>query len=184
MGKDDKDLRKEIEELEKLIEIVKEQHKEEKKQQKQSNRPPSGAIRIDLGAKYSSSILINFFVSFLVNFILFYAVANVFRLTEAKTDYIYIIIAFVFTIYEEIYKEFLIKNHVKLVLYSSGLIFFLMNLIFFYLMDLLVFVELFSFANYLYPIVFIVIFQFFRLIIKTTYIYLIHKINISSAKKS
>ncbi len=184
MEKNDKDLRKEIEELEKLIEIVKEQHKEEKKQQKQSRKPPSGAIRIDLAAKYSSSMLINFVVSFLINFILLYVVVKALSLTEARTDYYYIILAFVFTVYEELYKEFLIRHHVRLVLYSSGLIYFLMNLIFFYIMDLVVFGDSFSFANYLYPLVFILIFQFLRLITKMAYISLIHRINTASSRKS
>lgn len=185
MGKEEKDLRKEIEELEKLIEIVKEQHKEEKKQQKKSNKQTSGSvIRIDLAARYSSNKIINLVVSFLVNFILLYAIVKIFKLTEVRVDYIYLLVACVFTLYEELYKEFMIKRYVKLILYSSGLIFFLMNLIFFYLIDLAILGNSFSFANYLYPIVFVIIFQFVRMVFKIAYIQIIRRINLLSSKKS
>ncbi len=185
MGKDEKDLRKEIEELEKLIEIVKEQHKEEKKLQKKSNKQaPGNVIRIDLAARYSSNRLINLIVSFLVNFILLYAIVKIFKLTEVRVDYIYLLVAFGFTLYEELYKELMIKRYVKLVLYSSGLIFFLMNLIFFYLIDIAILGNAFSFANYLYPIVFVIIFQFSRMFFKTAYIQIINRINLLNSKKS
>ncbi len=185
MGKDEKDLRKEIEELEKLIEIVKEQHKEEKKQQKKSNKQtPGNMIRIDLAARYSSNRFINLIVSFLVNFILLYAIVKIFKLTEVRIDYIYLLVALVFTLYEELYKELMIKRYVKLVLYSSGLIFFLMNLIFFYIIDIAILGNAFSFANYLYPIVFVIIFQFVRMFFKIAYIQIIRRINLLSSRKS
>jgi len=181
--KDEKDLRKEIEELEKLIEIVKEQQKEEKKKQKQSHRPSGSMIRIDLAARYSNSVIINLVVSFLINFILLYAIVKLLKLTEVKVDYIYLPIVFVFTLYEELYKEFMIRRYVKLVLYSSGLIFFLMNVIFFYAADLLL-QNYFSFSDYLYPLVFVIIFQIVRMFFKAAYIQIIHKISPVNPKKS
>ena len=183
--KNDKDLRKEIEELEKLIEIVREQHKEEKKNQKQvQKQSPTQVIRLDLGAKYSSSHAIHLIVSFLVNFILIYAILRVFHLAEVENDYLFLLIAGGFTLYEEFYRTFLIKRFVKLVIYSSGLIFFLMNVIFFYALDLLVMGDQFDFVTYLYPMLFVLIFQFARMLIKIAYVQIVQKITRLTERKS
>ncbi|HRX91613.1 MAG TPA: hypothetical protein P5042_02275 [Candidatus Izemoplasmatales bacterium] len=188
MNKDDdedKDLRKEIEELEKMIEIVKQQHKEEKNSQKKiSKQNNSGMIRIDLAARYSSSLPINLIVSYLVNFILIYAIMKFFSLGYASVDYIYLIIAAMFTIYEEIYKWFLLKFYPKVVLYSSGLIFFLMNIMFFYFVDLVVFKNSFFFENQLFPIMFVIVFQIIRMIVKSVYVGTVRKINFSRRKSN
>jgi hypothetical protein len=183
--KNDKDVRKEIEELEKLIEIVREQHKEEKKSHKEAQkRSPNQVIRIDLGAKYSANFPIHLIVSFLVNFILIFTIIRLFGLAEVDNDYNFIWIAAIFTLYEELYKIFLIKRFVKVVIYSSGLIFFLMNLIFFYAFDLLIMKDQFTFATYLYPILFVLIFQFMRMIIKMTYHQIIRKMAQMASRKS
>lgn len=183
--KNDKDVRKEIEELEKLIEIVREQHQEEKKKQKEAHKKsPNQVIRIDLGAKYSTSFPIHLIVSFLVNFILLFAIIRLFGLAEVRNDYDFIWIAAAFTLYEELYKALLIKRFVKVVIYSSGLIFFLMNLIFFYAFDLLIMKDQFTFDTYLYPILFVLIFQFIRLVIKITYSQIIRKLALMTNRKS
>ncbi len=182
--KDNKDLRKEIEELEKLIEIVKEKHKEEKKDFKSSEKKKTGgSLKIDLAAKYSPNPLINLITSLLVNFILIYAIISVFQLAEIRYDYLYIIIALSFTIYEEVYKEVFIRRFVKVVLYSSGLIFFLMNIIFFYAIDLIVFGNLFSFVNYIYPLLFAVVFGVVRMIVKNIYVLFVRRLSLLSNRK-
>ncbi len=185
MNKDegeDRDLHKEIEELEKMIEIVRQQHKEEKKQQRKIQNQNDGMIRIDLAAKYSSSLPINLVVSYLVNFILIYILMKLFSLGEARVDYIYLIVAAIFTVYEEAYKWQFFKHYQKIVLYSSGLVFFLLNILFFYFIDLVIFKNSFSFANQLYPIVFVVVFQIVRMIVKAAYAIIIRKINFSRRK--
>ncbi|NLZ61230.1 MAG: hypothetical protein GX904_00350 [Acholeplasmataceae bacterium] len=181
--KDNKDLRKEIEELEKLIEIVKEKHKEEKKDFKQSERKLSGAIRIDLATKYSSNPVINIITSLLMNFILIYAINRLFGFAEIRYDYLYVVISLAFTLYEELYKEILIRRFFKLVIYSSGLIFFFMNVIFFYMIDLLVFKMFFSFLNAFYPLLFAATFGIIRLIVKNIYLFFIRKITVITSKK-
>ncbi|MBU1144415.1 MAG: hypothetical protein KJ971_00980 [Firmicutes bacterium] len=171
MDKNDKDLRKNIEDLEKLIEQVKNQQKEEKKKQNKENKPPQGnVIRIDLAAKYSTNRIINLIAGFLVNFILIYGLILIFKFAEAKNDYFYILIALLFTLYEELYKEYLLKKQLKIVLYSSGLIFFLLNVLFFYFIDLIVFSSMFSFVDYLYPILFVLLFQVVRVFFKKAYV--------------
>ena len=181
--KDNKDLRKEIEELEKLIEIVKEKHKEEKKDFKRGERKPNGAIKIDLAAKYSSSPVINVITNLLVNFILIYAIISLFGFAEVRYDYLYIVISLAFTLYEELYKEIFIRRFFKLVIYSSGLVFFLMNVIFFYAIDLLVFGTLFAFVNAFYPLLFAATFGIVRVIVKNVYLLFIKRITILTSKK-
>jgi len=176
--KDNKDIRKDIEELEKLIEDVKKQNAEEKKRLiKEQKASQPNVIKINLALDYSNNLVINFIVGFLVNFILFYLIIEGFRLASSNNQMIYLFMAFVFTVFEFLMKQFLIKKHVKLVLYSSGLIFFLFNLVFIYSIDLIVPLELFSFENYLYPIVFVGLFLIIRMIFKQIYIFSVNQLN-------
>lgn len=177
-NKDQKDIRKDIEELEKLIEDVKKQNAEEKKkiQNEQKSSQPN-VIKINLALDYSNQLIINFIVGFLVNFILFYLIIDGFRLASTNNELIYLLIAFLFTLFEVLMKQFMIKRHIKLVLYSSGLIFFLFNLIFIYAIDLILPLGLFSFENYLYPVLFAVIFQIVRMIVKQIYILGVNMLN-------
>jgi len=176
--KDQKDIRKDIEELEKLIEDVKKQNAEEKKKlQKDQKRNQPNVIKINLALDYSNQLIINFIVGFLVNFILFYVIIDGFKLASSNNQMIYLLIALLFTIFEFLMKQFMIKKHVKLVLYSSGLIFFLFNLIFIYIIDLVLPLNLFSFENYLYPILFVAIFQIARLFVKQMYILTVNALN-------
>ena len=70
MDKNDKDIRKEIEELEKLIEKVKKQNEEDKKKQKDLlKKQRKTVLRIDLSANYSSNRIINFIAGFLIIYI-------------------------------------------------------------------------------------------------------------------
>ncbi len=175
---DNKDIRKDIEELEKLIEDVRKQNAEEKKKlQKEQKSAQPNVVKINLALDYSNQLIINLIVGFLVNFILFYLIIEGFRLASSNNQMIYLIIALIFTLFEFAMKQIMIKKHVKLVLYSSGLIFFLLNLIFIYAIDLLLPLEVFSFENYLYPVLFVSIFQIVRLIVKQFYIFIVSVLN-------
>lgn len=171
MSLKDRDVQKDIEDLEKLIEQVKNQNREERKRQKNENKPPKGnVIRIDLAQRYSPVLWVHLLTSFLMNFILIYFVNVLFQFADIQNEYYYVLIAFAFTGFEEVYRNFLLKKHLKVVLYSSGLIFFLINIIFFYLLDLVVLPQVFSFVDYLYPILFVFIFQLVRLVFKSIYL--------------
>ncbi len=184
MDKDDKDIRKEIEELEKLIEKVKKQNEEDKKKQrdelKATKRP---VVHINLSANYSSNFIINFIAGFLINFIVIFLLLKLFTFAEFDNDYYLLILSFAFTLYEDVYKTYLMKKHLQIVIYSSGLIFFLMNLIFFYFMDLVVFGDSFSFVDSLYPILFVIVLQAVRMFFKNIYIRLYRLISLSRMKK-
>ncbi len=169
MDKNDKDIRKDIEELEKLIEDVKKQNAEEKKQLKSDQKKSQqGVIRINLALEYSTNLAINFIVGFLVNFILFFIIIKGFKLAIAFNDFIYVGLALVFTLFETVMKQYMLKKHVKLVLYSSGLIFFLFNLIFLYAADFSL--SNFAFSDPFFPLIFVAIFQFSRMIFKQLYL--------------
>ena len=171
MDKFDKDLRKDIEDLEKLIEEVKNKQKEEKKETKKNGKPSgNNVIRIDLASRYSSSFVVNLIVSFLINAILIYLINLLFHLATVQNSYVFLILAAAFTVFEEAYKTFLMKKYIKIVLYSSGLIFFLINVVFFYLMDLYILGDYITFINVLYPLFLVILLQVSRLFIKNAYV--------------
>jgi len=177
-NKENKDLKKEIEDLEKLIEQVQNQQKDEmKKQMNKAKTSSPGVIKIDLGSRYSSNFLVHIFVSFLTNFLLIYALNSLFAFAEVGNNYIYLFVAFSFTLFEELYKWYLLKFHVKLVLYSSGLIFYFLNISFFYFLDLVVLKSVFSFVDYLYPLGFVLIFQIIRIFFKSFYTAMVKSIS-------
>ncbi len=170
MKKTDEDLRKGIEDLEKLIEEVKkENHKEIEKLKKETKPAGPRQIRIDLATEYSPSLPLNFVVGFLVNFILFFVFLELVGLAEARSVLVYAGLAAAFTAYETLIRRYFFKHQVKIVLYSSGLIFFLLHLVFFYLADLVVLPQAFSFYTYWDPIAFVAAFTVLRFFIKFVY---------------
>lgn len=168
MENNDKDIRKEIEDLEKLIEEVKQSQQESKKPQKREGRP-KGTIQINLAERYAGSLPLHLLISFLSNFVLIFFINSIFRFANVQVEYVYLLIALFFTFFEEIHKRYLLKHQIQLVLFSSGLIFFLLNLMFIYFLDLVVFVDSFSFVNNIYPIFFLIAFQIARVLFKALY---------------
>jgi hypothetical protein len=185
MKNEDKDLRKEIEDLEKLIDQVRKQNEEEKKKLRTSIRDQrqKRVIRINLAMEYSDDFWINASVGFLVNFILIFAIVNILNLAEVANNFIYLIVAFAFTIYESLVKLYLFRYQQKIIFYSRGVIFFLMNLIFFYAMDLFLLPTTFNFANNLFPVAFVFTFMAIRIIIKNIYGLILRGINQRVSKK-
>lgn len=173
MDKNDKDIRKEIEELEKLIDKVKKQNEEERKKQK--NSPRKNVIRINIASSYSSNFWINMLFSFLINFIVIFSLLKLLDFAEIANDINIVYLVSLFTVFEELYKRYLFKKQIKLVLYTSGLIFTLINIILFYVMDIFVLGSGFSFVNYLYPAAFVILFQVIRAFIKNLYIRINHR---------
>jgi hypothetical protein len=180
VDKNDKDIRKEIEELEKLIEKVKKQNEEEKK--KHTQPPKNTVVRINLASVYSNNFWVNMLFSALINFIVIFSVLKLFSFATISNDINIIWLVAIFTVIEETYKRYLLTKQVKLVIYTSGLIFTFINLVLFYVLDLFVFGNDFSFVNSVYPIAFVVVFQGARAIIKNVYIRIIHKISLRRIK--
>lgn len=166
--KDNKDIRKEIEELEKLIDKVKKQNEEERK--KHTIKPKGTIVKINLASVYSNNFWVNLLFSFLINFIVIFSVLKLFDFAIISDDTYIIYLVFVFTFVEEFYKRYLFAKQIKLVLFTSGLVFTFINIVIFYLLDIFVFANQFSFNNYLNPIAFVVFFQVIRAFIKNVYI--------------
>lgn len=184
MDKEDRDIRKEIEELEKLIEQVKMQNEEEKKKQ---NKKPGNekqiVVKINLGMEYSNNVFINLAVSFFVNFLVVLALLSVFDFAYySHISYIFLI-AIILTLYEEIYRRHLTKYFLSLVIFSSGLIFFLMNLLLFYFLDLAIFQSNFYFNSYWDPIVFVMFLHFIRFVLKAIITHLKRTINLKGLRR-
>jgi hypothetical protein len=159
--------------------------------QNKSGQEPQGkgqdnktnVIRIDLGQRYSQNLWIHLVASFLVNFLVLVTVLQWFQLAETVNLYLYLPIAAVFTMYEEVLRHYLIKHKTKIVLYSAGLIFFLVNLLYFYLVDLFIYPRSFNFSDSLYPLYFVILFQLFRMIVKNLYRFAVIRLNKSVAKR-
>jgi hypothetical protein len=165
--KTNEEIRKEIEELEKLIGKVKEQNKKNKKGF--GGRNP--IIKINLAAVYSHSTLINFIISFLVNFItalvLIKIIGHLF-VSNFTNDLYLMFVIFGFTLFEELYKRYLFKRHMQIVIYSVGTIFLLINIIYFYSIDFLFFGFGLFISSY-HHVLFVLVFMFLRFLIKHVY---------------
>ncbi len=184
MDEDEKDLRKEIEELEKLIAEVKRQNDEEKKRLRNGKRPEDPkVIRIDIAAEYSRDPFINLIVGFLVNFILIFGIIQVLKLGEAENTFVFLWMTAAFTVYDFVLKFLLLRGFPKLVFYSSGIIFLLTHLLFFYAMDLWVFVKNFDFLNDIYPLVFVFLFSVLRIIVKNLYALIVRGLSVRTTEK-
>lgn len=162
------------EQIAKMMQEIADKARREREQTPSSDKPRQ--IRIELGRRYSSSWPLHLTASFLVNFILIFAIVRIFRIADIRNDLIFLPMALLFTAYEESVKAYLFKRQARIVIYSSGLIFFFSYLIFFYVIDLQIFRYYFSFKDPLYPIAFIVLLQISRTIVKTTYITLSKRI--------
>ncbi len=180
MNKDNDDIRKELEELEKLIDKVKQQNEEEKKKQKK--KPQNTVVRINLATVYSNNFWIDMFISFLINFIVVFSLLKVFYFADVTNDLYTLYTVLIFTVIESFYRKYLLAKYVRIVLYTSGLVFSFINILLFYAIDMFVFPDQFSFINYLYPIAFVVLFQVVRAFIKNLYTRLNHYFGLKKIK--
>jgi len=165
--KTNEEIRKEIEQLEKLIEKVKEQNKKKKR----NNGPGNPILRINLAAVYSRNLYINLIIGFLVNFITFFVISRVIGhlfFDGAYNDIHLILVVIGLTLFEELYKKILFKFFMPVVIYSVGTIFFLLNVLYFYLVDSIFFGFRWFISAY-HPILFVLTYTFFRYMIKLLY---------------
>ncbi len=184
MDKDDKDIRKEIEELEKLIEQVKKQNEEEKKKHKnlqKANRPM--VIKINLAMEYSANFYLNLLISFAVNFLVILLLLNIFNFAYVS-DIIYVVlISLILTLFEELSRKYLARKFLAVVVYSSGLVYYLANLLLFYFLDLAIFGNNFYFNSHWDPIIFVMFLHFIRMIVRVFYLRIFRNISLRTMKK-
>jgi len=73
-----------------------------------------------------------------------------------------------FSVFEELYKWYLFKRHMALVIYSMGTIFFLLNVVYFYVIDYMMF-DFSWFISAYHPIIFVIVYGVIRYGIKDLY---------------
>ncbi|MCK5388156.1 MAG: hypothetical protein KAJ22_02625 [Candidatus Izimaplasma sp.] len=159
-----KSLLKAIEELEKM--------KTEKKEK------PRNLISIEFGSVFHHNMYINFAFNFVLNLTLIYLVIELFQFAE-YTDIIYVVIlAFVYTLFESIYQRYVLFNHFSFVIKSLGFIFYIGYVAIFYILDVYLFGDAFSFGDETLLIAFVAIFTLVRYIIGTMLIRYFRKRNL------
>lgn len=185
MSKFDEDIDNELKKIDELIEQVKKEQEKEKKIQKnkQPKKKPN-VIRIDLGVRYSSIFIVHLLVSFMINFLLIILINRLFSFFMFENIYILLIFSLSYTLYEELYKLVLTKKYAALVLHSYGFIYYLLNILFVYALDLWVFQESLSFVSVISPLVFVLVLQLFRVIVRNIYFFVIHELHRLLNKKS
>jgi len=152
--------KEELEKIRKMLEQV----------QKEGPEKKPKSFKIELGRRYSSNWPIHLIASLIINIILMFVIVRLFRLADVRNDLIFIPMAILFTAYEESVKAYLFRKQARLVIYTSGLIFFFSYVLFFYALDLSLFRTTFQFKNVYYPILFIILYQISRTMVKTMYL--------------
>jgi len=146
-------LLKAIEELEKLKLIKK--------------KKPRNLISIEFGGVFHSNKYVNYVFTFILNLTLIYLIIELFSFAE-YTNIIYVVVlALVYTLFEAIYRTYVLFNHFSFVIKSLGFIFYIGYVAIFYILDVYVFGDSFSFGDETLLIAFVAIFTLVRYIIGT-----------------
>ncbi|MFW6298575.1 MAG: hypothetical protein ACOC14_02730 [Bacillota bacterium] len=145
-------------ELEKLL---KEMKKIEQKQKKKSPKGPK-MVKIEFGSIFHPNPFVNFLMYYLLNLVVIYSLFEVFSFVEYPDDLITILLFVVaYTMFETVFRQYLVFNHFKFVLRTFGFIFFFGYLSIFYLLDSYLFTTI-AFVNETLLIIFVGMFIVFR----------------------
>ena len=170
----EENLSAEKEELENLLKAIEEL---ERLKEKEKRKKPRNLISIEFGGVFHNNIYINFIFSFILNLTLIYLVIEIFQFAQF-TDIVYVVVlALIYTFFETIYKTYVLFNHFSFVIKSLGFIFYIGYVAIFYLLDVYVFGDAFSFYNESLLIAFVAIFTLIRYIIGTMLIRYFRKKN-------
>ncbi len=150
---------KELEELEELKKVIK---KIEKLQKEKQEQPRQRLIAIEFGGVFHHNRYINLVFNFILNFTFAFFVIELFNFANYK-DIIYVAaLMLVYSVFEELYKTYILMRQFPLVLKSFGTIFFFGYLLIFYILDQYVFVRTFNFVNGTLLAFFVLIFTLTR----------------------
>ena len=170
----EENLSAEKEELESLLKAIEELEKLKAKEKKK----PRNLISIEFGGVFHNNIYINYVFSFILNLTLIYLIIEIFNFAE-YTDIIFIIIlALVYTFFETIYKMYVLFNHFSFVVKSLGFVFYIGYVAIFFILDVYVFGDSFSFGDETLLIAFVAVFTLVRYIIGTMLIRYFRKRNL------
>ena len=163
----------EKEELASLLKAI----EEFEKRKSEKREKPRNLISIEFGSVFHNNMYINFTFNFVLNLTLIYLVIELFRFAE-YTDIIYVVIlALVYTLFESIYRMYVLFNHFSFVIKSLGFIFYIGYVAIFYTLDIYLFGDTFSFVDETLLIAFVAVFTLVRYIIGTMLIRYFRKRN-------
>ncbi|MDD3128910.1 MAG: hypothetical protein PHW21_00905 [Candidatus Izemoplasmatales bacterium] len=170
------------EELDEIARLLKEagiNTENERKNTKRKDKPKKKkSITFKLGFDYSANLYVNLIINFIVNFVVFFLLVTFFGFVYIASVFFAFLIALIVTLWEELYKKYITEKFLYLISFSSGLVFFLMNLLLFYFLDLVIFGSNFYFYDQWYVFVFVIYFQILKSIVKTLYVYFHNKVTI------
>jgi len=156
----------ELEELEELIETLKKLEEERSSREKQNKKKPS-IITIEFGGVFHTNIIVNFLFQLVINITLAYCVIQFFHFAEFKDIYMYLLFIGVYTVIENIVKTFITIKFFKYIIQSMGFILYLSYLGIFYVLDVYLFTNTFTFTHAYHIVAFVTIFVVFRYFIGT-----------------
>jgi hypothetical protein len=157
---------RELEELEELIESLKKLEEERNLREKQNNNKPS-ILTIEFGGVYHTNILVNFLFQLVLNITLAYLVIQVFQFAEFKDIYMYLLFIGVYTVIESILKTYITIKFFKYIIQSMGFILYLTYLILFFVLDVFVFKNTFTFTHEYHIVAFVTMFIILRYFVGT-----------------
>lgn len=157
----------ELEELEELIETLKKLEDERNKQEEKNNKKRPNIVTIEFGGVYHTNIIVNFLFQLVINISLALLVIEVFQFAEYKDIYMYLMFIGVYTVVEAVIKTIITVKFFKYIIQSMGFILYLSYLLIFYVLDVYIFTETFTFTHAYHIVAFVSIFVVFRYFIGT-----------------
>jgi len=157
---------KELEELEELIETLKKLEEERSKRENHNNKKPS-ILTIEFGGVFHTNIVVNFLFQLIINITLAYLVIQLFKFAEFKDIYMYLLFIGVYTVIESTIKTYITIKFFKYIIQSMGFLLYLVYLTLFFILDVFVFTNTFTFTHEYHIVAFVTIFVVFRYFVGT-----------------
>lgn len=156
----------ELEELEELIETLKKLEEERSKREEHNNKKPS-ILTIEFGGVYHTNIVVNFLFQLVINISLAYLVIQLFQFAEFNDIFMYLAFIGVYTLVETLVKTIITVKLFKYIIQSMGFILYISYLIIFYILDVYIFTDTFTFTHAYHIVAFVTIFVIFRYFVGT-----------------
>lgn len=147
-------------ELESLLKAI--QELEENKKAEGGAKKQKGFIAIEFGGVFHHNLVVNFTFNFILNLTLAFLLIEVFNF--ATYDSITYIVLFMlsYTVFEYIYRIYVLMNHFQLIVKSIGFVFFFGYIIIFFMLDVYLFGKTIDFGDETLFVVFVGMFTVVR----------------------
>jgi len=154
------------EDLEELREVIKKLEELQKQQDpsKKKKRPRRPFFAIEFGGVFHHNRIVNFLFNLVLNFTFAYFVIEIFHFATYSDIMNLVLLIVVYSVFEEMYRTYLLTNHFSLIIRSFGTVFFFGYVLIFFLLDQYVFIQPFNFVNGTLLAFFVLIFTIIRYI--------------------